>query len=156
MANQIGRDEFVKNVIVLLKETFESSGDKPFSIYLDGKVGVFETLEKLSAEQASRETNGNTIAAHAEHLRFYLVVLKNYMSGNREKVDWAESWKMKTVNEVEWTDFQENLRQTYLETKDYLKSIRDWNEEQIGGAIAIIAHTAYHFAAIRQILKAIK
>lgn len=155
MTNQIETKEFVKNISALLGETFNSSGDRPFSIYLDGKVGVFETLEKLSAEQASRETNGNTIAAHAEHLRFYLVVLKNYMSGSRETVDWAESWKMKTVSEPEWTKFQENLRQTYRETKDYLKSIKDWNEEQIGGAIAVIAHTAYHFGAIRQILKSL-
>ena len=155
MTNQIGRYEFVKNVFALLEETFESSGDKPFSIYLDSKTGVFETLEKLSAEQASREINGNSIAAHAEHLRFYLVVLKNYMSGNGERVDWAESWKMKIVSESEWTEFQEKLRQTYRDTKDYLSSIADWDDEQIGGAIAVIAHTAYHFGAIRQISKAI-
>jgi hypothetical protein len=45
MANQIDRETFLENVFSLLEETFESSGDKPFSIYLGGKVGVFETLE---------------------------------------------------------------------------------------------------------------
>ena len=45
MANQIDRETFRENVFSLHEETFESSSDNPFSIYLDGKVGVFETLE---------------------------------------------------------------------------------------------------------------
>ena len=34
-----------------------------------------------------------------------------------------------------------------------LPEIETWNEENIGEAVAIIAHTAYHLGAIRQMAK---
>jgi hypothetical protein len=151
MANQIDREVFLENVFALLEETFENTR----GIYLDRGTSLFDTLAPLSSEQVSRDVNGNTIAAHVEHARFYLVVLREFMNGRTEKVDWAESWKLKTVTDEQWNDLKDALRREYAETVIFFKSTEDWNDERIGGALAIIAHTAFHNGAIRQILKAV-
>ena len=151
MANEINRRLFLENVFSLLEETFENTK----GIYLDKKTSLFDTLEPLSSEQVSRLVNGNTMAAHVEHARFYLVVLKNYMNGETEKVDWSESWKIKNVNDEEWNALKDALRREYQETTEFFKSTEDWNDERIGGALAIVAHTAFHNGAIRQMLKMI-
>ena len=153
----INQEDFINNLLALLKETFEGSSPQ-VSAYLDRGVGVLNTIEKLSATDASRsiEENGATIAAHTEHARFYLVALLEFMNGRTEKVDWNESWSVKTVNESEWNVLKESVKRDYKKTMESFQAIENWNDDNIGEAMAIVAHTAYHLGAIRQILKAVK
>ena len=152
----IKKEDFTNSVLYLLKETFEGSSPEG-SAYLDRGVGVLNTIEKLSAENASRsiDENGATIAAHLEHARFYLVTLVEFMNGRTEKVNWDESWLVKKVNETEWKLLKENTRRDYEVVTETFRTIENWNEDNIGEAIAIVAHTAYHLGAMRQIMKAI-
>ncbi len=152
--NSIKKDDFTSNILTLLKETFEGSSPEG-SYYLDRGVGVLNTIEKISAETASRSLgeNGATIAAHLEHARFYLAVLPEFMNGSTEKVDWKESWLVKTVDETEWDLLKENVRREYQNVAEMFQMIEDWNDDRVGGAMAIVAHTAYHLGAIRQIIK---
>jgi len=152
----INQEDFTNSVLYLLKETFEGSSAEG-SAYLDKGVGVLNTIEKMSAETASRsiEENGATIAAHLEHARFYLIALVEFMNGRTEKVNWDESWLVKKVNETEWKLLKENTRRDYEIVTETFQTIEDWNEDNIGEAIAIVAHTAYHLGAIRQIMKSI-
>jgi hypothetical protein len=145
--------QFVESVAYLLRETFEGSPpDKP-SAYLDRGVGVFSTLDGLSAEAASREFHSTTIAAQTEHAKFYLDRLCEYINGRTEPVNWDDSWLIETVNDAEWDALRASVRASYENTLRHLAEERSWSEMQIGMAIGLVAHTAYHLGAIRQITK---
>jgi len=154
----INKNDFLDNISYLLRETFEGSPEGQGSAYLDRGVGVFATIEKISAETASHSIGENeaSIAAHLEHARFYLIALVEFMNGRTEKVNWDESWSVKTVNESEWNFLKENVKRDYEKTAKAFQVIENWNDDNIGEAMAIVAHTAYHLGAIRQILKTVK
>ena len=73
MSKQIATDVFKKELFDLLEETFE----RVQGIYLDKGTSFFETLETISAVEASRPVSATcaSIAAQVEHVRFYLQVL---------------------------------------------------------------------------------
>jgi hypothetical protein len=151
--NTIRRDDFLKEILLVLRETFEGSPPGKPSAYLDQGTGIFSTLDALSAEQVSRYTNGTTIAAHTEHAKFYLDRLCEFIAGRTEPVNWEQSWLIETVNETEWNYLREGMRKSYEGVLLCFAAVETWNEENIGEAVAIIAHTAYHLGAIRQMAK---
>lgn len=152
----ITKDDFLKDVLFILRETFEGSpGDEP-TAYLDHGIGVLTTLEKLSAEQVSLAAGGTTIAAHTEHARFYLDRICEFMTGRTEKVNWEQSWLIETVNETEWNALRDAVRKSYENVLRTFAEVETWNQDNIGDAVAIIAHSAYHLGAIRQMLKSKK
>lgn len=149
----IDKDDFLKSIAYLFRETFEGSPEGQGSAYLDRGVGVFHTLEKLSAEEVSREVNSMTIAAQTGHAKFYLDRLCEFLQGRTEKINWEDSWLIETVNEAEWNALREGVRKSYENALRCFAEIEDWNEMQIGMAMGMLAHTAYHLGAIRQISK---
>jgi hypothetical protein len=151
----IAKDDFLKSILYLLRETFEGSPEGQGSAYLDRGVGVFATLEKVSAEDASRAVYATTIAAQTEHAKFYLDRIAEFMTGRTEKVNWEQSWLIETVNETEWNHLREGVRNSYENVLRTFAAIETWDEDKVGESIAIIAHTAYHLGAIRQLAKAI-
>ncbi|MDM7924162.1 MAG: hypothetical protein QUS14_17895 [Pyrinomonadaceae bacterium] len=152
--NFISKRYFVESVAYLLKETFEGSADGQGSAYLDRGVGFFNTVAGLTAEAASKEFHGTTIAAQTEHAKFYLDRLCEFMGGRTERVNWEDSWLIETVNDDEWDALRSTLRRTYEETLKCLAGIEEWPERRVGEAVAMVAHTAYHLGSIRQIAKA--
>jgi hypothetical protein len=42
------------------------------------------------------------------------------------------------------------LKDAVARAKAFMETFDQWNERYLGGAIAIIAHTAYHLGEIRQ------
>lgn len=150
--NSIETEAFLKSVLYLLRETFEGSPETG-SAYLDRGIGVLNTVEKLSAEEASREVASMTIAAQTEHAKFYLDRLCEFINGRTEKVNWEQSWLIETVNEAEWNALREGVKKSYENLLRCLADVSDWNEERVGIAMGILAHTAYHLGAMRQILK---
>src|SRR5687768_7343854 len=153
--NYIEKDYFVKSLAYLLHETFEGSPEGQGSAYLDRGVGIFATLEKLSAEQVSRPVNGTTVAAQTEHAKFYLDRLCEFISGRTERVNWEDSWLIETVNDAEWDALRQTVRKSYENVLRCLAAVDDWTEDRTGMAIGMVAHTAYHLGAIRQIAKAV-
>ena len=154
--NTIKKDDFLIEILFILRETFEGSPEGQGSAYLDRGGGVFATLKTLSAEDVSTEIAGMTIAAHTEHAKFYLDRLCEFMKGGTEKVNWEDSWLIETVNETEWNYLRIAVRKSYENTLLTFAEIEDWNEETLGEAIGIVAHTAYHLGAIRQMMKLAK
>jgi len=152
-ARQIEQDYFVKSLAYLLRETFEGSPEGQGSAYLDHGVGIFATLEKLSAEQVSSEINGTTVAAHTEHAKFYLDRLCEFIGGRTEKVNWEQSWLIEDVSEEEWTALRATVRKSYENALRCFAETTDWSEDNVGMAMGMLAHTAYHLGAIRQIAK---
>ncbi|HEV7701004.1 MAG TPA: hypothetical protein VGO43_12295 [Pyrinomonadaceae bacterium] len=147
---------FIEGVAYLLRETFEGSPEGQPSAYLDRGTGLFSTLDEASADAASRDFEGTTIAAQTEHAKFYLDRLCEYINGRTEPVKWDDSWLIETVNPDEWTALQRSVRAAYERTLVCLAAPRGWNQMQIGMAIGMVAHTAYHLGAIRQIAKTAK
>ena len=149
--------DLVQEILYLFTETFESPV-KDGNAYLDKGTGIFMTLDTVSAEDASKPAfpGVTTLAAQTEHLRFYLVALKGFITGPHTSVDWEESWKRKTVTLEEWDTLRTDLHQTYIYTTELLKSFNRWDEDELGGALAILTHSAYHLGAIRQLVKALE
>ena len=122
-----------------------------------GDVGLVRSLEKISAADASRATNGGaTIAAHAQHLRYGLSLMNRWAAeGGNPFADarWDEAWKTSTVDEGAWREIRDGLR---AETERWMKTLgspREVAEVEFMGLTASIAHLAYHLGAIRQISK---
>lgn len=151
--NQISSTHFLESVAYLLLETFEGSPEGKGSAYLDAGVGFFNTLDALNAEEVSRSTGTATIAAHTEHAKFYLDRLCEFMGGRTEKVNWEDSWLIETVNEEEWEALRGAVRKSYENALRCVAGIENWTEDNVGMAIGLIAHSAYHLGAIRQIAK---
>ena len=156
MAQQIALESYTKALSGLLDETFE----RVHGIYLDRGTSLFETLETISAEEASRPVSATcaSIAAQVEHVRFYLEVLARYARGEAVgKVDWQASWRLTAVTPEEWDALKGRLRDTHRDILAVVGDARTWEDENaIGGSMAIVAHTAYHLGEIRQALCTIK
>ncbi|MBE0698914.1 MAG: hypothetical protein IH586_18510 [Anaerolineaceae bacterium] len=151
MKPSISTNTFTSELLFLLSETFESV----HGIYLDGGTSLLETLEGITAAEASIPVGNScaTIAAQVMHVCFYLDVLDRYLkTGENEKVDWGEVWRtVRGVTPEEWLALQERLRQIYVRTQETIKAYQRWDvEHSVGGAIGLIAHTAYHLGEIRQ------
>lgn len=156
MSNQIQNEVFATQLLTLLEEAFE----KVHGAFLDGGTSFFETLTPLTARQASCSVtdSGSTIAGQVTHVRFYLKVLTDYIDRKPEgKNDWKQSWLTRSVTEKEWDVLRQGLKDDYARLVTHFKGITDWNDDhRLGGAIAIIVHTAYHLGAVRQILHGAK
>lgn len=153
--NYITDQQFTASVAYLLRETFEGSPEGQPSAYLDRGVGIFITLKELSAAAASKGFYGTTVAAQTEHAKFYLDRLCEFITGRTERVNWDDSWLIETVNDGEWDALRASVARSYENTLKCLASVEDWTEERLGMAIGMVAHTAYHLGAIRQISKSV-
>ena len=157
MSAQIPVERFKKALLACLEETFSNVR----GIYLDKGTTLFETLEGVSAAEASRAISANsaTIAAQVEHVRFYLDVLDDYLrTGVDKQNNWREIWN--TVREVtpeQWEGIKERLRQSHAQALTTINSFEKWDGKYvIAGALSILAHTAYHLGGIRMTLGAIR
>ncbi len=151
--NLISKEDFLKDILIVLYETFEGSPESEGSVYLDNGIGVFNTLEKVSAKEASKMVNSTSIAAHTAHTKFYLDRLIEFIEGSNEKVNWELSWLIETVSVGEWDTLRQGMRTSYESVLKCFAEVETWNQDNIGDAVAIIAHTAYHLGAIRQLSK---
>lgn len=151
----INQADFTTALSILFKETFEGMPTAEEQVYLAHDTGIFATLGKLTAEQASTEVNGVTIAAHSEHARFYIELLDNYLSRDMRVVDFKQSWRITSVSENDWDDLRENMSKFYRKTTETLEKNDVWGLDTITVAMGIVAHTAYHLGAIRQMVKAV-
>ncbi|MBI9043981.1 MAG: hypothetical protein JEZ06_05825 [Anaerolineaceae bacterium] len=151
---KIDQGNFSKPLLELLKETFEVHQ----GAYLDKNTSLFTTLESISAEQASMPVGGNcaTLAAQLEHIIYYLEVLEKVVTAQDVGIlDWDEIWqRVNTVSTQEWADQQARLKVVYKRIQAFFENIEDWeaHDEAIGGAMAIVVHSAYHLGEIRQAL----
>jgi hypothetical protein len=99
------------------------------------------------------------LAAQVKHVAFYLDVLeKSVRTQQFERQDWDKNWReTKAVTPEEWEALKTALRESYDRLKVLIHDTTEWpSEQEIGGAIATIVHTAYHLGEIRQALCTIK
>lgn len=154
--NTIAPGDFIGAVFNLLEETFENES----GYFLDPGTSLFETLATITAEEASIPVGGRcaTLAAQVKHVSFYLIfVVESVQNPDLPPVDWEVIWRtVSKVDDAGWLSIQSELRESYKEIKDLVSTTPGWGEAEISGAIAVIAHTAYHLGEIRHALCTIR
>ena len=122
-----------------------------------GDVGLLRSIDKLSAADASRSVkDGATIAAHAQHVRYGLLLMNRWArEGGNPVADakWDEAWKTSAVDAAQWDEIRHGLGDEAHRWLEVLQSPRDASEVELSGMLGSIAHLAYHLGAIRQIDK---
>ena len=156
MSKHIATDDFTKQLFEFLDETFEHG----HGIYLDKGTSLFETLDKMSAEDASRPNSANSvsIASMVEHIRFFNQVCDDSMRLHKVgKVNWQDSWKLHEVTHEEWEQLKIHLKTAYQRLLTLLKGFDAWKgEDEISDSLSILVHTAYHLGAIRKSMHVVK
>lgn len=157
LSSKIDQDLITQNLFDILDEAFVTH----HGVFLDRGTSLFETLETITAAEASIPVGGKcaTLAAQVAHVNFYLEVVEDYiLNKERDNVDWGEIWRrVNKVSTEEWTAYQDQLKETYQRVISMLKNLEDWNDDRpIGGALAIAIHTAYHLGEIRQAMCVVK
>jgi len=157
MGTTIQAEHFTAALSSLLDETF----DNVHGYFLDRGTSLFETLATITAAEASIPVGGKcaTLAAQVKHISFYLDVLeKSVRTQQFERQDWGKIWReTNAVTPEQWEALKHDLRASYDRIKALIADTSAWASEQhIGGAIAVIVHTAYHLGEIRQALCTIK
>ena len=158
MSAQVPVERLKKILLQFIDETFSHVQ----GMYLDKGTTLYETLDGVTAAEASRAAGPQsaTIAAQVEHVRFYLDVLDEIIKTRNldKKYNWREIWE--TVREVtpeQWEDLKRRLHESHDRVLATINSFENWDGEyDFGGAISIIAHTAYHLGGIRQALGVIR
>jgi hypothetical protein len=149
--------DFVNNLFLLMEETFES---KHHGIFLDKGTSLFETLETVSAEEASIPVGGKcaSLAAQVAHVTFYIESFEHYaLQGDNSPRDWGLIWRtVEKVTAEEWEEYKHKLKEAYLRMDKLFHENPTWDEDTIGGALSIVVHTAYHLGEIRQALCTLK
>ncbi|MEP7135190.1 MAG: hypothetical protein ABI904_09685 [Chloroflexota bacterium] len=149
--------DFANNLFAFMEETFEA---KHHGIYLDNGTSLFETLETVSAQEASIPVGGKcaSLAAQVAHVIFYIESFERFaLQGDNSPRDWGEIWRtVERVTPEEWADYKNKLNDAYLRMDKLFHENKLWNDDTIGGALSIVVHTAYHLGEIRQALCTLK
>jgi len=154
MAKQLETLQVVKLLEAFLIETFENVQNQP--LYINRNTSLFTTLAEITAEQASQPMGAcATIAAHVEHIRYYLDVLEDFMfKRDVSNVDWGAIWEtVSTVTDDEWQTMNDNLKASYERIKAHLNNEDVWDSiHEPSAMMGMIVHTAYHLGEIRQMM----
>jgi hypothetical protein len=152
----------IANVLSIIRELFTEAfegaqGPATWFVNHQPNCGIFGTIDSLDADAASRTVteNGRSVAAHAEHLRWWLANVNTVARGGQWNPDWSGSWSVQSVNESEWTTLRAALRTEYqlvLESLDDVAVTPD-DRMMLTGMMAMPAHAAHHLGAMRQMVK---
>jgi hypothetical protein len=149
--------DFANSLFQLMEETFEP---KHHGIYLDEGTSLFETLETVSAQEASIPVGGKcaSLAAQVAHVIFFIESFERYaLEGDNSPRDWGYIWRtVEKVTTEEWESYKSKLREAYQRMDKLFHENQMWNEDTMGGALSIVVHTAYHLGEIRQALCTLK
>jgi hypothetical protein len=151
MAEPIGVEVLSAQLLAVLRETLEGPAES-WSYFTDSRpdAALLGALASLSAADASRSVAGTTIAAHAHHVAFGMADATRWIEGDHVVQDWAESWRVSTVDEPAWARLQQRLRDEYARLREAIASRAASSEPAFASALGAIAHLAYHLGAIQQ------
>jgi DinB superfamily len=146
----------------VLGELIAGAGPEPAWVLNPHDPGLLNSLQKLSAEEASAVPKGGgaSIAAHVDHVLYGLRLMNRWVAGDEnpwKDADWTASWQRTTVTDDEWRTLREQFGHEARLCRDALsRASTDLPTQALTGAIAILAHLAYHLGAIRQIDRSIR
>jgi hypothetical protein len=120
----------------------------------EANAGVLGTLDKFTAEQASRAPalGRKTPAAHAAHLLFSLELATQRLRGANPDADWDGSWEPSTVGPDDWARIRAQIREASATLRQAIERGTEWEPLAFKGILATVGHVAYHLGALRQLL----
>lgn len=129
----------------------------PGSACLDRDTGWKPTLAAIGAEAASRPVvpGGTSIAAQTAHTAYYVELLEAGMRGEEPASDWPGSFEPAVVDETAWQALQARLQAGVERFRGLVTSDWAWHENRVGDALGVLAHTAYHLGAVRQMVRVV-
>lgn len=142
------------------KTALTEAFDKVIGMYLDKGDSLWETLDGVTAEQASIPIapGGNSIASQVAHMTYYFDIMAIYMRGKEpEEKNWDAAWQIIEVNEDDWNDLQRALRERQSQIFTLIDNAPEdlfADPDIVGGTYAIVAHTTFHLGQIRHALAA--
>jgi len=149
-------EDFRNNLLQLMTETFEN----PMGIYLDSNTSLFQTLDMVSAAEASIPVGNKcaSLAAQVAHVTFFIESFERFaLQGDNSPRDWGLIWRtVEKVTPQEWDSYKSKLREAYERMMKLFRENPMWNEDTIGGALSVVVHSAYHLGEIRQALCTLK
>ena len=121
----------------------------------EADAGILGRLAKVDAELASRSFGpGPTIAAHAEHLRWYLAYARSFYGSEGKPGNWEDSWSVRTVDQEAWDRLRADLRTEYEAMRLTVANHTDWSDpDLLTGTMALLPHSGYHLGAIRELIR---
>ena len=151
-------DETARSLTHLFSELVDGVTSSAGGFVLNkGDIGLLKSLGHLSAAEASRSTSdGATIAAHAQHVRYGLSLMNEWAANGGNpfaNAKWDEAWNIKAVSDDQWKEIRDGLNGEAHRWNEVLKTPREANGVEFTGLVSSIAHLAYHLGAIRQIHK---
>ena len=149
-------EDFRSNLLQLMTETFEN----PMGIYLDPNTSLFQTLDTVTAAEASIPVGNKcaSLAAQVAHVTFFIESFERFaLQGDNSPRDWGLIWRtVEKVTPQEWDAYKSKLREAYDRMMKLFRENPAWNEDTMGGALSIVVHSAYHLGEIRQALCTLK
>lgn len=146
------------SVRTLLDELAHGAATEPCWVLNPDDPGLLASLDRLSAEAASRPApaGGASIAAHVDHLRYGFELLNRWARGENpfDTADYSQSWQRGAVTADEWADRRSALRTELEGWEGVIAHPRDVSDMELTGLLAGVVHLAYHVGAIRQIDRA--
>jgi len=147
-----------QSLITLFRELLYGP-ERPGQAYMlnTGDAGLLRSLDAISANGASRTSQGGaSIAAHVDHLRYGLSLMNAWSGGANpwDTADFTASWRISTVTDAEWQDLRLRLRNDSERWLQAMHTKRDLTDDELNIVSGVTAHLAYHLGAIRQIDKA--
>ena len=141
----------------MLTEVFDGPPGQEAYLLNPGDPGLLRQLDAIDAAAASRRPmpGKTTIAAHVDHLHHGLAVLNRWAAGEANPwagADWNASWQRTTVTDEQWRTLRAGLREEAEKWRKVIAARTNWDAMAAAAALSTVAHTAYHFGAIRQIL----
>jgi hypothetical protein len=126
-------NDFTANLFKLMEETFES----PLGIYLDKDTSLFQTLETVSAQEASIPVGGKcaSLAAQVAHVTSLSRPLN--VSIHQTPLPWmGEIWRTVVLSRLKNGCLKDKLN-TYQRINKLFHEYPTWNEDTIGGALPL-------------------
>ncbi len=148
-----------RGVQTLLAEALDGPPGEMAFMLNPGDSGLLKQLEGVDAQTASSRPfpGRTTVAAHVDHVLYGFELFNRAAAGKPnpwQTADWTKSWERGVVDDAQWAD----LRNRFTDASKVLqRNVRDWklwDDAAAAGLVSIVAHTMYHFGAIRQILSA--
>ena len=164
MSQAVSPQPPVEGLLDILREAVLGGEPGQGTSFLDGTAGdgsgnhgLIATLAALSAEQASRDLGGTSVAGHARHVALHLEVAVRWDRGERGPFGWKESFLPLAVDAAGWTEVQGRVRRAYdaVVALAHEWEARPLDGDVTGGLAGAAAHVAYHLGAIRQMVKAL-
>jgi hypothetical protein len=150
--------EIARTLTTLFGELVDGAPRDPSYMLNTGDIGLLGSLDKLSAEDASRTNGGGaSIAAHTDHVRYGLALMNQWGAGVANPwaaADWTASWRIGRVSDAEWRRLRSELRDEAHRWLEAIEASREMDTTHLMYMVASIAHLGYHLGAIRQIDRA--